>query len=76
MTGNGRMPDIVQDTLVKAIDNLEQFKGREFIRLALFDSSKRRPPSPRSSEASGRGSGEDLLDGTTHHHDSHQLRVA
>ncbi|TFH66035.1 MAG: sigma-70 family RNA polymerase sigma factor [Candidatus Zixiibacteriota bacterium] len=67
--------DIVQDTLLKAIDNLEQFRAESSFGTWLYSIAlnagrhhlvhqKRQAMTPI----------EDLLAGTTHHHDSHHLR--
>ena len=54
MTGNEQdAEDIVQDTLLKAIDKLETFRAESsFGDLALLDSSQCRSTSHRSPEAS------------------------
>jgi RNA polymerase sigma-70 factor, ECF subfamily len=76
MTGNEQdAEDIVQDTLLKAIDNLERFRGESSFGTWLYSIAlnagrhhlvhqKHQAMTPI----------EDLLDGTIHHHDSHHLR--
>jgi len=76
MTGNEQdAEDIVQDTLLKAIDKLETFRAESSFGTWLYSIAlnagrhhlvhqKRQNMTPI----------EDLLDGTTHHHDSHHLR--
>jgi RNA polymerase sigma-70 factor, ECF subfamily len=76
MTGNEQdAEDIVQDTLLKAIDKLETFRAESSFGTWLYSIAlnagrhhlvhqKRQNMTPI----------EDLLDGTKHHHDSHHLR--
>jgi RNA polymerase sigma-70 factor, ECF subfamily len=76
MTGNEQdAEDIVQDTLLKAIDNLQTFRAESSFGTWLYSialNAGRHHLVHQKRQAMTQI--EDLLDGTTHHHDSHHLK--